>query len=176
MTGCSSEPAEEGPEAAASPAPDIPLVAQPTPVPSEVKEPILVDVPEGWTVDYKGKQGIPLYVIDSDDEAVRLLAFSRWPASDDPAQIPKLMEVLANGFVAQSVDREELHLESLKYDVEPFEGEEFKGQFVVFKVPDETQVLFVMSAGEGIWNGHFAGESEAWPAVLEVLRKLKRND
>lgn len=177
MAGCSSEPAgEEVPGAATPPAPEIPLVAQPTPVPWDVKDPILVDVPEGWTVDYKGKQGIPLYTIESGDGEMRLLAFSRWPASDDPTQIPRLMKVLADGFVSQSVDREDLRLESPEYDVETFEGEEFEGQYVVFKVPDETQVLFVMSAGEGIWNGHFAGSPEAWPAVLEVLKKLKQND
>lgn len=151
------------------------MVAEPTPVAEEVKPPILVDAPEGWKVDYKGKQGIPLYVISSKDGNMRFLVFSRWPATDDPGEIPRLMTVLADGFVAQSVDREDLRLESHDYKVETLDGEEFKGQYVAFKVPAETQTLFAISDGDGIWNGQFAGAADAWPLALEVLKKLRRN-
>lgn len=176
VAGCSPDDTTEKTPGSESAVPAIPSVAEPTPVPGEVKPPILVDAPMGWKVDYRGKQGIPLYVLSSKEGGMRFLVFSRWPATDDPGEIPRLMKVLADGFVAQSVDREDLRLESHDYKVEALDGEEFKGQYAAFKVPAETQVLFVISGGDGIWNGQFAGAAEAWPAALDVLKKLKRNN
>lgn len=176
VAGCCPDDATEKTPGSEAAVPEIPLVAEAPSVSGETKPPILVEAPEGWKVDYKGKQGIPLYVLSSKEGNMRFLVFSRWPATDDPGEIPRLMKVLADGFVAQSVDRKDLRLESRDYKVEPLDGEEFKGQYVAFKVPKETQVLFVISGGDGIWNGQFAGAAEAWPVALDVLKKLKRNN
>jgi hypothetical protein len=36
------------------------------------------------------------------------------------------------------------------------------------------QTMFMLSDGDGIWNGQFSGSKERWTEAVQILKKLKR--
>jgi hypothetical protein len=142
----------------------------------EVKVPLIVDAPSQWSVDFKGDKGIQFFTVKRIEAEPALLMFSRWPAPGNKDQIPKLVETIAKGFLDQAKMNPVIQLESEEYKNEKIEGVEFSGEYVSFAVSTGIlQTMFMLSDGDGIWNGQFTGSKERWIEALEILKKLKKS-
>ncbi len=149
---------------------------------ADQKGPLVIEVPATWALDFKaGQQFYSLTWNWNEDTATvgagALLMFSRWPVPGSAKQIPDLVDGIARGFVEQAKDNEEFKLKDFDYKVESIEGEAFSGSFVAFVAEEDfLQTMFMISDGDGIWNGQFTGSKERWNEALGVLKKLKKKD
>lgn len=142
----------------------------------EAKQPLVVQTPANWEVTYKGDNGVQFYSVIRKEVEPALLMFSRWPAPGNKDQIPSLIDTLANGFINEMKKHEEIKLESLDYKKEKIEGDSYSGEFALFTVQNGmVQTMFMISDGDGIWNGQFTGSKERWAEALDILKKLKKN-
>jgi hypothetical protein len=144
---------------------------------AEVKQALAVEMPPGWELKYNGEKGLQFYTLTRKEGDTALLMFSRWPAAGNSAQIPELMETLAEGFLAQAKKSDAFKLESTEYKIEEIKGGPLSGQYVKFSIRGGiVQNMFMVGDNEGIWNGQFTGTAERWADALAILKKLKNND
>jgi len=136
--------------------------------------PLKVAVDERWSLDYKG-DGVQFYSLTRTKNESALLMFSKWPAPGNRDQIPVYLNQMAEGFLKEAKRNEEFSLDSDSYEKEKIEGIEFSGEAVVFTVQGGLyQTMFMLSNGDGIWNGQFSGSKERWKEAVEILKQLKR--
>lgn len=138
--------------------------------------PLVVEPPEGWTVKHKGGGGVDLYVVSGDVAEPAVLMLSRWPAGGGREKIPETLERMAGLFLREAKKNTDFRLESDEPVKGEIEGGEFSGEFVMFTISTGArQVMFLISDGEGMWNGQFTGREERWKDVLETLKKLRKS-
>lgn len=143
-------------------------------VAAEVKQALIVDVPDTWKVEFKGDQGIQFYSVTRKEGDTALLMFSRSPVYGNVSQIPEQIQVLANGFIAEAKGQEGLKLKRTDFKIGEIKGAAFSGKFVEFEVEGGfSQIMFMIGDNEGIWNGQFTGTKERWAEALQILKKLK---
>ena len=101
--------------------------------------------------------------------------FSRWPVPGNKDQIPELVESISKGFLKKAKANPNIKLSSEEYKIEKIEGVEFSGEYSSFTISNgHLQTIFMLSNGDGIWNGQFTGSKEGWNESLEILRKLRK--
>lgn len=141
----------------------------------EVKGPLEVATPANWEVEVKGNERIPFYTVKHGNGNMGLLIFSRWPQRGNGGQIPALLDSMAKAFIAQAQMSEGVKLESEEYKLEPLEGGDFSGQYVMFSAEGGVVVaMFMLSDGEVIWNGQFTGKAWEWPDAEGILKGMKK--
>jgi len=142
---------------------------------SEVKQPLTVQVPENWRVDYNGKNGIQFYRIKLTEGESMLLMFSRWPVEGGKEEIPHLLDTIAKGFIGK-INGNKGMIETLDYRADSIEGEIYSGKFVAFPMRGGLlQTIFMIGNGDEIWSGQFTGSKERWNDSLNILKKIKKN-
>ncbi len=143
----------------------------------ENEGPLRVTAPADWAVSYNGKNGIQFYAVIPQPKGQGVLMFSRWPASGGPEDIPRYVEDLAKRF-AESAREKKVGLDSMDYKVEPLTGEVFSGRQAVFPFGGgaKVQTMFMLSDGDGLWDGQFTGTKEQWAVAREILQKLRRRE
>lgn len=142
----------------------------------EAKLPLIVDVPPQWTVEFKGDKGIQFFTVTRTEAEPALLMFSRWPAPGNKDQIPNLVDSLGKRFLEHAKANPKIKLESEDYITGEIKGTVFSGKYASFTIFNGLlQTMFMISDGDGIWNGQFTGSKERWAEALEILRKLKNN-
>ncbi len=136
--------------------------------------PLVVSVDEKWSVDYKG-DGTEFYSVTRTKNEQALLMFSRWPAPGNRDQIPVYLNQMAEGFLKEAAKSEDFSLETDSFKKEKIKGSDFSGEAVVFAIQGGLyQTMFMLSDGDGIWNGQFSGSKERWEEAVEILKQLKR--
>jgi len=139
-------------------------------------QPLIVQAPADWTVNYQDGEGIHFYTLTCKRGENSLLMFSRWPAPGSKKQIPALVDSLAKGFLKEVGKSEEIKLDTLEYDTKPIMGDNFSGHSIAFMLEGGSlQTMFMISDGKGIWNGQFTGSKECWIEAIEILKKLRRS-
>lgn len=145
-------------------------------VPVAVAEewPLKIDAEPEWKVEYTG-DGIQFFTLTRPEGEQVLLMFSKWPAPGGKDQIPAFIKQMADSFLLK-VKRNEVHLVSKDgYQVEKIAGDEFSGQAAIFKTNYGIyQTIFMVSDGDGIWNGQFSGSKTMWVKTNAILKKLQR--
>ena len=140
--------------------------------------PLEVTVPQGWTLEYKGENGVDFYSATPPSAGSGLLMLFKWPAPTRSAEIPVLVKKLADGFVKATAKSGKYKLTSKKYEVEKLRGEHCFGNHAAFWIKsgkdDLVQGIFMVSVDGQIWNGQFTGQSENWLAALKTLKSLKK--
>lgn len=136
--------------------------------------PLKIDAGEKWKVDYKG-DGIQFFTITRPGGEHVLLMFSRWPVPGGKEQITPMIKQMADAFLAEAAKQEELKTIRKDYKVEKIEGVQYSGEAAVFETEDGMrQTLFMISNGDGIWNGQFTGSGPMWDEAKELLKKIKK--
>lgn len=101
--------------------------------------------------------------------------FSKWPAPGNRDQISVYLNQIAEGFLKEANKSDEFGVDNQEYKKEKIEGIEFAGEVVIFTIQGGSyQTMFMLSDGDGIWNGQFSGWKERWAEALEILKQLKR--
>ena len=120
------------------------------------------------------------FALTRPEEGNVILMFSRWPVSGGKNQIPDLVRELAEGFLLEAKKNEKIQLLEDDFQSEKLAGEEFAGEAAIFVIQEGIcQVMFMLSDGDGIWNGQFTGSKAMWikaKAVLEGLTKADEAD
>lgn len=141
---------------------------------AEEKLPLKVDAGENWKVEYKG-DGIQFFSLTRAEEENTLLMFSRWPAPGGKEQIPATIKMMAESFLTEIVKNKELKDIKKEYKVEKIEGAQYSGEVAVFEIKDGMyQTIFMVSDGDGIWNGQFTGTLAMWEEAKEIVKKLEK--
>lgn len=142
-------------------------------------DPLLFETPSGWTVTYQNPGGAEIYTFNHKDPfPMKVLMLSRWPAGGGNDQIPGYMETLAQSFLSQVEEMKIIQLKTTQYAVKEIAGDTYSGQYVgfVMDLPVDTpqvQTMFMISDGNGIWNGQFTGPIENWKEILAMLKTVK---
>jgi len=140
--------------------------------------PLEMVVPEGWTLEYKGENGVDFYSLTPPSAGSGLLMFFKWPAPTQPREIPMLVKKLADGFVKASAKGGKYKLTNKKYEIEKLSGEHCVGNHTAFWIKsgkdDMLQGIFMVSVDGQVWNGQFTGQSEHWLTSLKLLKTLKK--
>jgi len=140
---------------------------------NEEEGPLEVTVSEKWQIRYKG-DGTQFYTVTRKEGETALLMFHRWPAPGNRDQIPVYLGQIADGFLKEAKNNPDFHLEKEGFVKEKIEGIEFTGEVVIFTIQGGMyQAVFMLSNGDGIWNGQFSGSKERWLEALEILKGLK---
>ena len=144
------------------------------PLLAEEKLPLKVDAGAAWKVEYKG-DSIQIFTLTRPTGENVVLMFSRWPAPGGKEQIPATIKKMAEAFLAEVAKNEELKDVKEEYKIEKLEGIEYSGEAAVFATDDGMrQTMFMISNGDGIWNGQFTGSSQMWDEAKEILKKLRK--
>lgn len=140
--------------------------------------PLEMTVPQGWTLEYKGENGVDFYSLTPPSAGSGLLMFFKWPAPTRPAEMPMLVKKMADGFVKATAKSGNYKLTSKKYEIESLSSEHCKGNHTAFWIKsgkdDLVQGIFMVSVDGQIWNGQFTGQSEHWLTTLKTLKSLKK--
>ena len=139
---------------------------------AKAEGPLLVTTSPEWTVKYNGENGIQFYTVQKSGNNV-LLMFNRWPVSSDPKEIPKFIEQMAKGFCEMAKNDPKLKDVDLNYTIEPIQGDTFSGSMFRFKLRGFVQIGFMISNGDGIWNGQYTGSEAEWEEAQKILASLK---
>ena len=138
------------------------------------ERPLIVNADPQWHIDYKD-QGIHFFTMTRPRGEEVLLMFSKWPAPGGEDQIPVFVKQMADGFMDKMNDNIIPLVSKDAYELETISGAEFSGQAAVFKTTVGTyQTMFMVSDGDGIWNGQFSGSKSMWSEAKAVLEKLQR--
>jgi len=133
-----------------------------------------IAVPEGWKMEVKENLEFHSFHID---KGAGVLMFSKWPPPSKPIEIPELLKGMADGMVKIARDSKDFQLKKEDYEIVPFEGQLFKGSYVIFEITTPggatdaaVQTMFLMSDGKKIYNGQFTGSRENWEKGLTMLK------
>jgi hypothetical protein len=143
------------------------LILTVTAISAKAEGPLIVTTSPEWTVKYNGEKGIQFYTVKKPGNKDLVLMFSVWPPSRDPKEIPKLIDQMAKGFAEQAKNNPELKTVDLNYSIEPIQGDTFSGSMFRFKYPGGVQIGFMISNGDGIWNGQYTGPEAEWKDALK---------
>ncbi|HEY5744972.1 MAG TPA: hypothetical protein VIU12_02750 [Chryseolinea sp.] len=142
-------------------------------VSAKAEGPLHVTAPPDWSVKYDDSKGIQFYSAKKTGAKNLVLMFSRWPASNDPKQIPVFIDQMGKAFAEQAKNTPELKGIDTTYTVEPLKGDSFSGSMIRFKFQEGIQTMFMISNGDGIWNGQYTGPESDWKDALKILTTLK---
>jgi len=143
---------------------------------AESPEPLLVEAPKNWSIEFNGEKGLQFYTVKGPNSAgFDLLMFSRWPPGGKREDIPNMVSDMAKRFLATAKTTPALQDKIGETKMEEIKGDSFSGQAASFALPGGMlQTTFMVSDGDGIWNGQFTGTSDGWKAAVGILQKLKR--
>jgi len=129
-----------------------------------------------WTVKYKKDDSGEIYTLVPPAGQNILLTFSRWPAPGNADQMPGFLETMAAKFADMAQRNPRIQLDSPAYTKGEFLGYPFSGNYVEFTIKGGLkQVLFMISEGNGIWNGQYIGPADGWLDAMEVLKAIKKS-
>ena len=140
---------------------------------AKAEGPLQVILPPNWSVKYDNSKSIQFYKFKKEGVKNLVLMFSLWPASNDPKQIPVFIDQMGKAFIEQVKNTPELKDFDTTYVVESIKGDSFNGSMIRFKLQEGTQIMFMISNGEGIWNGQYIGPDADWTDALKILTTLK---
>ena len=135
--------------------------------------PLRVTTSPEWTVNYNGENGIQFYTVEKTGNNPILLMFNLWPASRDPKEIPQFIDQMAKGFSEMAKKDPKLKEVDPNYTIEPIQGDAFSGSMCRFKYSGGVQIIFMISNGDGIWNGQYTGPEAEWKEAQKILASLK---
>jgi len=136
--------------------------------------PLVVTAEPEWSIEYTD-DGVHFFTLTRPEGENVLLMFSKWPASGGKEQIPGLIKRMADGFLDKEKNKVMSFIFKNEYEVEKLEGDEFSGEAAIFKGRFELfQTMFMVSDGDGIWNGQFSGSETMWVEAKIILENLRR--
>lgn len=142
---------------------------------AEDGRPLKIEADEKWEVHYQGGL-MPSFTLTRYEGRYVHLIFSRRSASVGNEPIPASIKRMAEAFLAALAQQESLHDLKKEYKIEKIEGVQYSGEAVVFeKGNGRRKTMFLISDGDGIWNGQFIGSAAMWEEAKEVLRNLKKS-
>lgn len=136
--------------------------------------PLQFDIGPEWKVEYQG-EGVDFFSLNRPKGESVFFTVSRWPVGGGLEQIPHYIDRMARGAQEKFASGPLFLLMSTDYEIEDIRGREYSGQAAVFANWDGTvQAIFMVSDGDGIWNGQFIGSRPMWKAAKRVLGTLAR--
>jgi len=141
---------------------------------AEKSWPLQIQADDDWNIEYEN-QGVQFFTITRPEGENVLLMFSRWPAPGGKEQIPTYIKQMAEGFLTEMEKQEELKSVQKAYKIVKINGVEFSGEAAVFQIEGGMlQTMFMVSDGDGIWNGQYTGSPEIWEKAKVILMNLKK--
>lgn len=139
-----------------------------------LSEPLNITVNDNWEVEYKGKD-IQFYSIKRIKGESALLMFHKWPSPGSTEQIPHFLKQIADGML-ESIDQQNPNLfQNDAYQKMLIKGEEFSGEAFIFVLQNALyHTIFMISDGNGIWNGQFSGSKSRWEEAVIILQQIKQ--
>lgn len=136
--------------------------------------PLRFDAGPEWQIEYRG-DGVDFFTLSRPKGENVFFVVSRWPSPGGREQIAQYIDKMARGLQEKSSGRATSLLMKGGYEIEEITGSEYSGQAAVFAMWDGTlQAMFMVSDGDGIWNGQFSGSRTLWREAKRVLGQLAR--
>ncbi len=138
----------------------------------ETKQPLTIEVPSDWKVEYTPKDGIPFYSL-SHESKLGDIAITSSPFPANKEAIPKNLDLMAKRYLTPNGS---LSFENPDQKPGAIEGDTLSGSFVVlfFKDSPIIQALFIVGDTQSMWYGEFTGTKEMWGKALDIIKKIKR--
>lgn len=93
-----------------------------------------------------------------------------------PEAISAYLKQIADDFLKDAKQSDDFSLDTPDYKTETIEGKQFSGEVVIFSIEGGMyQTIFMLSDGDGIWNGQYTGTKEGWTDAVNILKALKKN-
>jgi hypothetical protein len=141
---------------------------------SDDEWPLVINADPAWQIQYQG-DGIHFFSLTRPAGENVFFTFSKWPAPGGREQVSLLLKGVADGFAESQSTRLIPFAAPDSYELETIDGDDFSGEAAVFKHWDRSLlVLFMISDGDGIWDGQYSGSRQTWQRAKRVLQGLGR--
>lgn len=136
--------------------------------------PLQIPASNEWHIEYQHR-GVDFFSLSRPKGEKVIFMFSRWPAAGSSGQIPYFVRQIADSLLEKKKERASDPDQFDDYTVEEIAGDYFSGQAAVF-TRDSAMVhtIFMVSDGDGIWNGQFSGSRDRWLEAVDILGGLQR--
>ncbi|MBE2181667.1 MAG: hypothetical protein IAE97_14470 [Chthoniobacterales bacterium] len=138
----------------------------------ENEGPLVVEVPPGWSVEFRQDDGTFTYVLGNGQDSELRIS----PKEGEVAKIPTTLAELQRGMTEKIKDSQEDSEAEVKITKGSLSGKGFKGIFARGADPatDTLSAVFVIGDKEGLLSGTYKGTKESWSRAVRFLLTLER--